>query len=248
MTCWSLLSLAGRGRHYYFRYPKGVNVGNRRNLAGCGGVDVMAGWYVAAPPSVHASGRLYEWAGDTERLADLPPRWIELLATPAARVFPTGVTNVTRQKDFLRAGLARREAMTDANGQPLMTGAGKRRRPKTRIVTTDADGKVIDLHALRSVLATNLARVGVTPQVAQRIMRHHDYRTTLRHYTGLTLADSAAAIGRITLPEQDARSVAAVAGDAGVSPITPTVGARFGATRFDSPRDEKSSPSRLGER
>src|SRR5262245_56057002 len=43
-------------------------------------------------------------------------------------------------------------------------------------------------------LATNLARAGVAPQIAQRIMRHSDYRTTLKHYTVLGLRDTAAAI------------------------------------------------------
>ena len=40
-------------------------------------------------------------------------------------------------------------------------------------------------------------RAGVTPQVAQRIMRHTDYRTTLKHYTVLVLTDTAAAINRL---------------------------------------------------
>lgn len=58
-------------------------------------------------------------------------------------------------------------------------------------------GRVIDLHALRTTLGTQLARAGVTPQVAQRIMRHGDYRTTLKHYTVLGLTDTAAAIDRL---------------------------------------------------
>ena len=61
----------------------------------------------------------------------------------------------------------------------------------------DDEGRVIDLHALRTTLGTQLARVGVTPQVAQRIMRHADYRTTLKHYTVLGLIDTAAAMDRL---------------------------------------------------
>jgi len=116
-----------------------------------------------------------------------------------ARVFPTTVTNMTRLKDFLRAGIARRETVTDGNGEPVTVGVGKRRHVKTCIVTTDDEGREIDLHAMRTTLRTNLARHGVTPQVTQRIMRHADYRTTMRHYTVLGLTDTAAAIGR--LPE-----------------------------------------------
>ena len=105
--------------------------------------------------------------------------------------------NRTRQKDFLRAGIAREEVVTDVNGEPVMIGTGKRQRAKTRIVTTDDEGRVIDLHSLRSTLATQLARQGVAPQVAQRIMRHSDYRTTLAHYTALRTADTIEAINSL---------------------------------------------------
>jgi hypothetical protein len=84
--------------------------------------------------------------------------------------------------------------VTDANREPVMIGQGSRRRPKTRIVAEDAEGRVIDLHAMRTTLGTNLARSGVAPQIAQRIMRHGDYRTTLRHYTVLGLTDTAKAV------------------------------------------------------
>lgn len=56
---------------------------------------------------------------------------------------------------------------------------------------------MIDLHALRRTLATQLARAGVTPRVAQRIMRHGDCRTTLKHCRVLGLTDTAAAVGRL---------------------------------------------------
>lgn len=42
---------------------------------------------------------------------------------------------------------------------------------------------MIYLHARRTTLGTVLARLGVAPQVAQQILRHKDYRTTLRHDT-----------------------------------------------------------------
>ncbi len=117
-----------------------------------------------------------------------------------SRVFAGTVTDRTRMKDFERAGLARREVVTDASGEPVWVGEGERRRMKTRLVARGLDGRYLDLHALRATLGTMLARQGVTPQVAQRLMRHSDYRTTLKHYTALTLHDSAAAIDRIELP------------------------------------------------
>ena len=139
-------------------------------------------------------------------------------ATPAARVFPETVTDVTRLKDFLRAGIAREEVVKDAQGEPVMVGRGKRRRPKTRIVCSDDEGRVIDLHALRTTLGTQLARAGVAPQIAQRIMRHSDYRTTLRHYTVLGLQDTAQAVARLPGIEVPAERRATGTDGVGASP------------------------------
>lgn len=107
------------------------------------------------------------------------------------------VTNRTRMLDFLRAGIARRVPVVDAAGKPVMVGEGADAKPKTRISVEDNEGRVIDLHALRTTLGTQLARAGVTPQVAQRVMRHSDYRTTLKHYTVLGLTDTAKAVARL---------------------------------------------------
>ena len=97
-------------------------------------------------------------------------RWIRpATAYPTAKVFPTAVTDVTRRKDFRRAGI------------PL----------------EDAEGRVARRHALRTTLGTRLARHGAKPQVARQIMRHSDYRTTLRHYTVLGLTDTAKAIEQL---------------------------------------------------
>ena len=95
--------------------------------------------------------------------------------------------------------------MTDTNGEPVMIGTGKRQRPKTRMVTEDTEGRVIDLHAMRTTLGTNLARSRVAPQIAQRIMRHADYRTTLKHYTVLGLTDTAKAIEQLPTIEPNQR-------------------------------------------
>jgi hypothetical protein len=119
------------------------------------------------------------------------------MATPTAKVFPQTVTDRTRLKDFLRAGLVHEEVVLGDDGKPAMIGTGKRQRPKTRIVIEDADGRVVDLHAMRTTLGTNLARAGVAPQLAQRIMRHADYRTTQKHYTVVGITDTAKAIEQL---------------------------------------------------
>ena len=61
----------------------------------------------------------------------------------------------------------------------------------------DSSGRYIDLHAMRTTLGTRLALNGVVPQVAQKIMRHSDYRTTLKHYTVLGIEATSNAIAMI---------------------------------------------------
>jgi integrase len=90
------------------------------------------------------------------------------LVLPSARVFAAEMTNQTRRGDFLAAGINLKD-----------------------------EAGVADLHSLRTTLGTRLGRAGVAPQIAQRIMRHTDYRVTLKHYTRLTLDDSAAALSRL---------------------------------------------------
>lgn len=74
----------GGGRHLYFRYPVGYDIRNSESDI-APNIDVRAnGGYIVAPPSVHESGNCYEWElssipNETE-LAELPPRWVELLA------------------------------------------------------------------------------------------------------------------------------------------------------------------------
>ncbi|MCW5769166.1 MAG: site-specific integrase [Phycisphaeraceae bacterium] len=132
------------------------------------------------------------------QLADALQRRLKTFpAMPTTRVFSDTVTDTTRLKDFLRAGLARKVPVLDEDGKPITVGEGTRAKPKTRIVAEDDEGRVIDLHALRTTLGTQLARAGVAPQIAQRIMRHSDYKTTLRHYTVLGLTDTAGAMARL---------------------------------------------------
>ncbi len=108
----------------------------------------------------------------------------ETMGSPAARVFPTAVTDLTRQKDFVRAGLARWVEHVGLDGRVM----------RREYDATDEQGRVVDLHALRTTLATSLARAGVPLVHAQQIMRHEDARTTQRHYISVDAAETAAAI------------------------------------------------------
>lgn len=78
------VATGGGGRHLYFGHPGGT-LHNRAGLRP--GLDVRAdGGCVVAPPSVHPSGRRYEWriAPQHARLADLPA-WLWAPAPPGER-------------------------------------------------------------------------------------------------------------------------------------------------------------------
>lgn len=62
------------------------------------------------------------------------------------------------------------------------------------IARYDAEGRQLDRHALRTTLGTHLARAGVLPQSAMRVLGHSDVRITMKHYTALRIEDTAKAV------------------------------------------------------
>ena len=90
-------------------------------------------------------------------------------ASRVARVFATSPTTRTFSADLKRAGIAEYDEL----------------------------GRRVDRHALRTTTGTLLAQAGVTPQQAQRQMRHADISTTLRHYTDLRLPDQSKAAAKL---------------------------------------------------
>ena len=76
-------AITARGRHVYFRSPE-MPV---RNSAGkiAPGIDVRGdGGYVLAPPSIHPTGRRYEWSVDcASALADAPAWRLDKVSPPA---------------------------------------------------------------------------------------------------------------------------------------------------------------------
>lgn len=94
------------GRHVYLSAPEGVAVRCSAGQLGPG-LDVRGdGGYVVAPPSLHASGRRYQWesSGDPDEvaIAPMPEGWLARLTAPqrgralgvAAEVFGEGQRNV----------------------------------------------------------------------------------------------------------------------------------------------------------
>jgi KaiC/GvpD/RAD55 family RecA-like ATPase len=73
-----LRAKTGRGRHYYYAAPDGVNLRPIVALCGIAGLDVRAGssWAIL-PPSSHATGATYEW--ESRDLAGVLARFSELV-------------------------------------------------------------------------------------------------------------------------------------------------------------------------
>jgi hypothetical protein len=69
----------GGGRHLYFTYPDNVDLKSGTNVLGPG-VDIRAeNGYVLVPPSLHASGKRYEWEASSDPIDGVPvapaPLW-----------------------------------------------------------------------------------------------------------------------------------------------------------------------------
>jgi replicative DNA helicase len=86
----------GKGWHFYYAYEPGV--GNFQKRDDLPGIDLRGdGGYVVAPPSVHESGVVYRWEGESRTLPPLP-QWIlarqvqvqtsaQVVKMPIARLF-----------------------------------------------------------------------------------------------------------------------------------------------------------------
>jgi integrase len=61
----------------------------------------------------------------------------------------------------------------------------------------DTRGRRADFHALRHILSTNLARLGVPVRVAMELMRHSDMRLTTKTYTDTAALPLVEAIGQL---------------------------------------------------
>jgi len=135
------------------------------------------------------------------------------------RVFSALPTCRTFELDLERA----REIWIDEAGDDKQE--REQREKSDFLAKHDHQGRVVDLHAMRTTLGTKLARHGVAPQLAQRIMRHSDYKTTLGHYTVLGLTDTARAVESLPRIElTDAETPANVAGATGTDDASPTYG------------------------
>lgn len=58
----TLMQRTGNGRHYLFKMPVGIDIRNIQKKIDCPGLDVRGnGGYICAAPTMHFSGKNYEW-------------------------------------------------------------------------------------------------------------------------------------------------------------------------------------------
>jgi len=80
----TLTATTGSGAHYYFRMPEGVELNNRARIKVHGqrtGLDIRAdGGYVVVPPSIHPSGRVYQWEAGAREAAEAPAWLVAMVA------------------------------------------------------------------------------------------------------------------------------------------------------------------------
>jgi hypothetical protein len=84
----TLVSLTGRGdggEHRWFNYPAGCEIRGSAGKLG-EGLDVRAaGGYVIVPPSIHETGRAYQWADPEQSIADAPSWLLDLVSSETRR-------------------------------------------------------------------------------------------------------------------------------------------------------------------
>jgi putative DNA primase/helicase len=126
----------GGGWHYYFRLPPGAEM-KKKILAT--GVELLAeGCYAVAPPSLHSSGRRYQWAehrgpGDLA-IASLPDPWLAFISSDGqARNEPPAANDETisegsRNTELTRvAGQMRRAGLSEAEMLAALRGVNEAR-------------------------------------------------------------------------------------------------------------------------
>jgi hypothetical protein len=102
-------SKTGKGVHLWYDRPPGVRVPNRVRIEtreGRWALDVRGdGGYVIAPPSVHANGAVYRFAGDwrepRERIPRFSPAWLERPDRPLSAPALAPPASARRSTDVL---------------------------------------------------------------------------------------------------------------------------------------------------
>lgn len=96
----------GGGRHKFFHFPRNMDIRNSVQMLGPG-LDIRGnGGYVVAPPSIHSSGRQYQWLENGIDWPDRAPDWfLKLLTAKSNQQKPSKAAkaNVTMEQLELAA-------------------------------------------------------------------------------------------------------------------------------------------------
>jgi putative DNA primase/helicase len=97
----------GNGAHYYFQLPQ-REIRNRARVTVDGqraALDTRGdGGYVVLPPSIHPSGRKYEWSRDCMEIAEAPEWLLDVLYPPKVEPAPKAPTTDTATDEDLSTG------------------------------------------------------------------------------------------------------------------------------------------------
>jgi hypothetical protein len=86
--------ITGKGMHYYWRMPEGIEIRNSQVRGDIPGLDVRGeGGYVLAPPSVHPSGHVYAWTDEEPVPPPVDaPDWLIEVVTKRGHATPVGAS------------------------------------------------------------------------------------------------------------------------------------------------------------
>ena len=153
-------------RHYYYRRPDSCLVGR---LCRSGEYDIVADGYTVAPPSLHVSGRPYQWLSPPWEVLDLPdaPGWaVEMLVEAGSRRdSPNGI----KSQDW-------------TGWPPVSLHADALKLWRGDLVIDHADGArkqaggitEIDRSATLYHIGLELAKAGVTPRSIAEALEERD--------------------------------------------------------------------------
>ncbi len=104
------------------------------------------------------------------------------------------------------------------------------------LAAEDSAGRIVDFHALRHSLCSELAKAGVMPKAAMDLARHSDINLTLRWYSHTRLEDRADALRRLPSLTRDLSGrLSATGTDDSVYPICVPEGGQKGGFASQEP-------------
>jgi len=93
--------ITARGRHIYFKMPA-APIRNSAGKLGLG-LDIRAtGGYVLAPPSIHPTGRRYEWSVDCASAIAQAPAWLVQIITAPTNGNGKSATPPSEWRDLIK--------------------------------------------------------------------------------------------------------------------------------------------------